>query len=305
MDSTNQTLAAEFILLGFSKDLKTNIVLFMVFLLIYLVSISANGLILVLVLINSSLHIPMYFFLCILSLLDLTMTSAIIPKLLVDLISVQRIISLIGCRTQLYFVLLVGGTECLLLALMAYDRYVAICRPLHYPIVMRWSNCFRLTALVWILTFIILILPSIGKPPKLCYPNQINHFMCEALAVTQLSCENTHSSEVIVITCFLVLFIPFLFIIASYICILTSILKMKSTRSAKAFSTCTSHVTVVVLFYGTSVVMYFGPSSDYSTKYGKYFSVLTNIICPTLNPLIYCLHNKEMKEAQRKLFSRE
>ncbi|XP_075125752.1 olfactory receptor 5AR1-like [Leptodactylus fuscus] len=305
MDTSNQTLATEFILLGFSKDLMTNLVLFVVFLLIYLVCLNANGLILYLVLTNTKLQTPMYFFLCILSFMDLSITSSIMPKLLVDLVSPSRLISLAACRAQLYIILLMGGAECLLLALMSYDRYVAICRPLHYQVLMRWSNCYRMTALVWVFCFMIFIIPLIQRPLRLCYPNQINHFMCEVLAVTQLHCADVNSSEVlIVIICFIALFIPFLFIIASYICILTTAVKMRSTKRAKAFSTCTSHVTVVVLFYGTSAVMYFGPSSRYSTNYGKYFSVLTNIICPTLNPLIYCLHNKDVKEAQKKLVSK-
>ncbi|XP_075717810.1 olfactory receptor-like protein OLF3 [Rhinoderma darwinii] len=303
MDTKNQTLATEFILLGFSKDLKTNILLFMLFLLIYLVSINANGLILCLILINTNLHIPMYFFLCILSVMDLCIISTVIPKLLIDLISGGRLISLVACTAQFYIILLMGGTECLLLSLMAYDRYVAICRPLHYPVLMRWSNCYRMTALVWILSFMIFILPSFGNPIKLCYPNQINHFMCEVLAVIQLACDDINSNEVsMVITCFVALFLPFLFILFSYICILSSVLKIRSAGRAKAFSTCTSHVTVVVLFFGTAIVMYFGPSSEYSTNYGKYFSLFSNVICPTLNPLIYCLNNKEVKEAQRKIF---
>ncbi|XP_069830407.1 olfactory receptor 10AG1-like [Dendropsophus ebraccatus] len=305
MDPKNRTLAIELILLGFSKDLKTNLLLFVIFLLIYLVSLNANCLILFLVLSSKNLHMPMYFFLCILSCMDLCITSSVIPRFLVDLISGRRIISLAACTVQFYIILLMGGTECLLLTLMAYDRYVAICRPLHYPVLMRWSNCYRMTASAWILGFVIFILPSFGNPVRLCYPNQINHFMCEVLAVIQLACEDINSSDVsIQLTCFIALFVPFLLIIVSYICILCSILKIKSAGRAKAFSTCSSHVTVVVLFFGTAVVMYFRPSSKYSTNYGKYFSLFSNVICPTLNPLIYCLNNKDVKEAQRKMFSR-
>ncbi|XP_069830412.1 olfactory receptor 2D2-like [Dendropsophus ebraccatus] len=307
MDVKNRTLATEFILLGFSKDLKTNILLFVIFFFIYLVSVNANCLIFCLIVINKNLHIPMYYFLCILSIMDLFITSSSIPKLLEDLISSQRIISLAACTAQFYITLLMAGTECLLLALMAYDRYVAICRPLHYPVLMRWSNCYRMTASVWILSFMIFILPYIEKPIKLCYPNQVNHFMCEALVVHQLACEDTHASDILIaisIACFLALFVPFLLIIVSYASILASVLKMRSAGRSKAFSTCSSHVMVVVLFYGTSVIMYLGASSKYSENYGKYFTLLTNVICPTLNPLIYCLNNKDVKEAQKKIFSK-
>ncbi|XP_069830411.1 olfactory receptor 2K2-like [Dendropsophus ebraccatus] len=282
MEGQNLTLVTEVTLLGFSKDLSTNIMLFAIFFLM-LNDLKGNDV----------------------KILDLFIASAILPKLLVDLISGQRTISLAACSAQFYIILLTGGFECLLLALMGYDRYVAICRPLHYPILMRWSNCYRITAFVWILSFIIFILPPVGKPARLCYPNTINHFMCEALAITQLACEDINSSQVIiVVTSFLALFLPFLFILVTYICILFSVLNMRSAKRSKAFSTCTSHITVVVLFYGTSVLLYFRPSSKYSTNYGKYFSLLTNVICPTLNPLIYCLNNKDIKEAQRKLFSK-
>ncbi|XP_069830409.1 olfactory receptor 5AR1-like [Dendropsophus ebraccatus] len=303
MDTQNRTVATELILLGFSNDLNTNLLLFVIFLLIYSICLIANCLILFLVISNSTLHIPMYYFFCMLSVLDLCMTSSVLPKLLVDLISGQRIISLAACTAQFYIILLLAGFEFLLLALMAYDRYVAICRPLHYSVLMRWNNCYRMTALVCILTFIIFGLPCFGSPVNLCYPNQINHFMCEVMGVTQVSCGDIYSKEVkIVIACFLALFLPFSFIMVSYACILSAVLKLRSASQAKAFSTCSSHVMVVLLFYGTSVIMYFGPTTKYSTTYGKYFSLLSNIICPTLNPIIYCLNNKDVKEAQRKFF---
>ncbi|KAG8549026.1 hypothetical protein GDO81_023051, partial [Engystomops pustulosus] len=214
-----------FVLLGFSNDVKTNLVLFVIFLFLYLVSINANGLILCLILIDTNLHIPMFFFFCVLSLMDLCLTSTILPRFLVDLVSGQRIISLAACTVQFYIIILLVGTECLLLALMAYDRFVAICRPLHYPIVMRWSNCHRMTALVWILSFVIFILPTFARSVPLCYPNQINHFMCEVIAVLQLACSDIHYSVLLMlITCFIALFLPFLFILASYILILLSVL---------------------------------------------------------------------------------
>ncbi|KAG8549030.1 hypothetical protein GDO81_023054 [Engystomops pustulosus] len=300
MNPRNRTLATEFVLLGFAKDLKTNVVLFVVFLVLYLVSINANGLILCLILINTNLHVPMYFFLCILSFLDLGVTSTTIPRLLVDLISGQRIISLAACSAQFYILVLISATECLLLALMAYDRYVAICRPLHYPVLMRWSKCYWMTGVVGMLGVAPLMF---GRSVPFCYPNQIHHFMCEGLAVLQLACGDTRYNEImILIICFTFLLLPFLFIIASYIRILFSVLKVKSAGRAKTFSTCSTHVMVVTLYYGIAIVMYFRPPSKFSANYGKYFSLFSVVICPTLNPLIYSLNNKDVKEAQRKVF---
>ncbi|XP_069830410.1 olfactory receptor 13F1-like [Dendropsophus ebraccatus] len=187
--------------------------------------------------------------------------------LLAGLVPGQRIISLATCAFQIYIILLLGGFESLHITLMAYDRYVAICRPLHYPVLMRWSNCYRMTASVWIITIMLFGLPSIDRPLRLCYPNQANHFMCDPLVIAQLS-----------------------------------LLKIKSAGRSKAFSTCSSHVMVVVLFYGPAFAMLFAAMSQYSyySYYEKYFTLLTNVICPTLNPLIYCLNNKDIKEAQRK-----
>ncbi|XP_075717781.1 olfactory receptor-like protein OLF3 [Rhinoderma darwinii] len=301
----NRTLAAEFILLGFSKDLTVNIFLFVLFLVLYLVTVFGNILIMSLILATRHLHTPMYFFLCVLSLVDLSMSTSVVPRLLMDLFSSQRSISLGACAIQFYNILLMSGTECLLLALMAYDRYIAICLPLHYVVLMRWSICYSLTALVWIMSFIIFIIPAVLMPMDLCYPNQINHFMCEVLAVIQLACDDIILSEIVMfVTCFIALFLPFVFIIVSYVCIISSVLKIHSTGRSKAFSTCTSHITVVILFYGPAMIVYFGPSSQYSTNQGKYLSLFSYIICPSLNPLIYSLNNKDVKDTSRKLFVR-
>ncbi|KAG9468273.1 hypothetical protein GDO78_023112 [Eleutherodactylus coqui] len=300
----NRTLATEFILLGFSRDLTVNIFLFLLFLVIYLVTVIGNVLIMSLIVTTANLHIPMYFFLCILSLVDLCVSTSIVPRLLADLLSSHKLISLGACFTQLYILLLMSGTESLLLMLMAYDRYIAICRPLHYPVLMRRSICYCLTGLLWIISFMVFILPALLMPIDLCYPNHINHFMCEVLAVMQLACDIIYLNELVMfVTTFIALFLPFVFIIVSYACIVSLALKIHSTGRSKAFSTCTSHIIVVILFYGTAIIVYFGASSQYSTNQGKYFS-LSFIICPLLNPLIYSLNNKEVKNANRKLILR-
>ncbi|XP_056419439.1 olfactory receptor 2K2-like [Hyla sarda] len=291
----NRTIATELILLGFSYDPSVNRVLFVLFFVIYVVTIVTNNLIIGIILTSADLHTPMYCFLAILSFMDLCISTTVVPRLLTDLISTQRSITLGACALQFYTSLLLGGTECLLLAFMAYDRYVAICRPLRYPVLMRWSICYRLTAIPWILSFFAFVFPSFFMPIDLCYPNQVNHFMCEIMAVTKLSCIH------VLLICFLCLFIPFVFIIVSYACIISSVLKIQSAGRSKAFSTCTFHISVVVLFFGTGMTMYFGSSSAYSTNQGKYFSVFFNIICPMLNPLIYSLNNKDVKVKMKKM----
>ncbi|KAM3931050.1 olfactory receptor 5AR1-like [Leptodactylus fuscus] len=251
------------------------------------------------------LHIPMYYFLCILSFLDLSYSSTVMPKLLADLLSSNHSISIGACALQLCLILLFGGTECLLLAVMAYDRYLAICRPLHYPVLMRWSICYWLTAFVGLLGFIIFVLPSLLMPVPLCYPNQVNHFMCEVLAVLKLACDKIYMSELVIFySSFISLFLPFLFIIISYTCIIASVLKIRSAGRLKAFSTCTSHISVVVLFFGTGMTMYFGPSSMYSSNQEKYISVFYVILTPMLNPIIYSLNNRDVKVTFRKVLSK-
>ncbi|XP_068089310.1 olfactory receptor 5AR1-like [Hyperolius riggenbachi] len=292
----NQTLVTEIILIGFTRDPTINAVLFIVFLIIYVVTLSGNGLIICIILTRPHLHVPMYYFLCMLSFFDLSYSSTAVPRLLMDLFSTDRIISISACVIQIYVILLLEGCECILLAVMAYDRYIAICQPLHYPVLMRWSICHRLTAMIFISSFMMCIFPSIFTPVVLC-GNKINHFMCEILALLTLACESTSSNEDVIFSIsFLSLFLPFLLIIISYICILSSVLKIQSAGRAKAFSTCSSHLAVVGLYFGTVMLMYFGPASQYSTNQEKYSSIFYVIISPLLNPLIYGLNNREIKE---------
>ncbi|XP_072000330.1 olfactory receptor 5V1-like [Engystomops pustulosus] len=304
MEIENQTVITEVILLGFSKDLKINIALFLLFLVIYFITIIVNFCIICVITRNPRLHVPMYFFLCNLSFIDICYSSTAVPKMLVDLLSVQRSISNLACGVQLYIVLFMGGTECQLLVLMAYDRYIAICRPLHYQVVMRWSVCHRLTAFVWICSFVIYILPSLSMPMTLCNRDQINHFMCELLAVIKLSCGDIYLNELVIFCIsFISLLLPFSFIIISYLCIISSALKIRTGGRSKAFSTCSSHIIVVALYFGTGMVTYFGPSSLYSSNQEKYISIFYVVICPMLNPLIYSMNNREVKKSLRNLFT--
>lgn len=171
---------------------------------------------------------------------------------------------------------------------MAYDRYVAICNPLYYSIVMRWRTCLWLSSFVWILSFLISVVPSLLMPMRVCNPNQVNHFMCEIIAVITLLCDNIYTNQLVIFSIsFFTLLLPFMLIICSYVCIISSILIIHSVERSKTFSICTSHITVVILFYGTAMVMHFGPSSQYSTDQEKYISVFYVIVIPMLNPLIY------------------
>ncbi|KAM5165062.1 olfactory receptor 2D3-like [Mantella aurantiaca] len=297
MNRRNLTIDTELILLGFSDVLRTSIFLFFLFSMIYIVTIFGNCFIICVVFINARLHTPMYFFLSVLSFVDLCNISSAVPKLLMDLFSGHWTISFAACATQVYVVLLIGAIECLLLAVMAYDRYLAICRPLHYMVLMKWSVCYGLTAFVCIFSFAIVFIPSLAMPLTLCYPNIINHFMCEVLVVIKLACQDTSDNEIVIFAMsFLSLFFPFILILVSYTCIISTVLKIRTTGRSKAFSTCSSHITVVVLYFGTGMVTYLGPSSDVSSSQEKYVSIFYVIISPMLNPLIYSLNNREVKK---------
>ncbi|KAM9316352.1 olfactory receptor 2A12-like [Gastrophryne carolinensis] len=304
MDFRNQTIITEIILFGFTRNPTINAFLFILFFIIYLVTVLGNALIIGTILLNYHLHIPMYYFLCMLSIFDLSYSSTAVPRLLSDLFSSERTISTAACTVQIYVILLLEGCECLLLAIMAYDRYVAICQPLHYPILMRWRICYKLTTMMFILGFMMCIFPSIFMRISLC-SNQINHFMCEVLAVLKLACDSTSSNEAVIFSIsFMTLLIPFVLIIISYICILSTVFKIQSAGRAKAFSTCSSHLTVVGLYFGTVMLMYFGPPSHYSTDQEKYSSIFYVIVSPMLNPLIYSLNNMEVKNTVKKLLSK-
>ncbi|KAM6217012.1 olfactory receptor 2A12-like [Rhynchocyon petersi] len=302
----NQSWVSEFVLLGFSSDPTSNSILFFAFLLLYLTSVLSNGFIVTLICLDSHLHTPMYFFLCVLSLLDMGYVTTTMPQMLVHLLNHSQTISFAGCWMQMYVFGALGLSECIIFVIMAYDRYVAICYPLRYTIILNWGLCTQLAAgtcacgffFSLIHTFLTMRLPY-------CGPNIVNHYFCEGPSVRSLACMDTHLIEMVdlVISVFMVA-IPLSLILASYIRIVLAILKIKSTSGRfKAFSTCASHLTVVTFFYAPATYIYMRPNSSYSPEYDKRISLFYNVFTALLNPVVYSLRNKDMKGAFLKVFN--
>ncbi|KAM8953310.1 olfactory receptor 13F1-like [Pelodytes ibericus] len=306
MEDGNQTIVTEFILTGLSHNRTIQLVLFVLFLLMYTVTICGNIILICVVISSPHMHTPMYYFLCHLSFLDLFYSSSTVPKLLTDLIIIGGgRISYIGCLFQMNVSLFLGETECILLAVMAYDRYVAICFPLRYMVIMSWTRCKNICVCVWLGSFVCSILPTVSNQLAICNGNTINHFLCELIALLKLVCGDASFDQAqIIFGSLFTLVAPFAFILASYICIVISIIKMSSVDGrTKAFSTCASHLTVVFMFYGTSMSMYLGPTK-YASQRHKFVSVFYVIVTPMLNPLIYSLRNNEVKGAFIKLLNK-
>ncbi|XP_072284832.1 olfactory receptor 5AR1-like [Pyxicephalus adspersus] len=303
LGSLNHTFAGKFFLLGLPNIFDLQVVFFLLLLIVYIMTITGNLLLIFMVRLTPRLQTPMYFFLCNLSIIDICFTSTVVPKILVNTISLDRSISLLGCATQLYFHLVLGGAECLILAVMAFDRYNAICKPLQYNLIMHNKLCLYLAAGSWTLSFLIaVILTLLAFQLPYCKGNQINHFFCEMPPLLHLSCANIWLSEIIEYTAVvLVTGGSVLLILVSYLFILMTILNINSTKQRqKAFSTCASHLAVVFLFYGTILFMHLRPPSSYSPEQDRVVSILYTVVTPVLNPLIYSVRNKEIKGAIKK-----
>ncbi|XP_074838779.1 olfactory receptor 5AP2-like [Carettochelys insculpta] len=295
----NQTVT-EFILLGFGNLPEWQILFFLLFLVIYVLTVMANLLIVSLVLVDQHLHTPMYYFLWNLSSLEIGCSSAILPRLLASLWTGDRSISVTGCLVQLYWFGFLVTAECRLLAAMSYDRYLAICQPLHYAILMSGRLCVQLVAGFLLTSFLILTtLVSLMSKLAFCGPNEIDHFFCDLMPVIKLSCSNTSLiTLVILIFSSIDTVPPFLLTLISYFCIISTILRIPSTAGKKkAFSTCSSHLIVVMLFYGILITVYMLPNASALIAPNKVFSVFYTVLTPLLNPLIYSLRNKDVKEA--------
>ncbi|XP_067388428.1 putative olfactory receptor 10D4 [Emydura macquarii macquarii] len=299
---TNHTVVSEFILLGIPNTKGQETILFFGFLAFYLCTLLGNLLILSAILGDSLLHTPMYFFLCNLSMVDLGLASISTPKLLVDLWAKSRTISLGGCMSQVFFYQFLGCTEELLCTVMAFDRYVAICHPLRYLIIMNWRVCAILAAGTWISSsFHATILTSLTFTLPYCGPNVIDFYFCDIFPVVKLACTGTYIIETVTFTnTGVVAMTCFFLILVSYVCIVYSILKMNSAEGRrKAASTCTSHLTVVTLFFGPCALVYMQPRQ--SKVLVTAVQLFGYVATPVLNPVIYTLRNKEVKGALRKL----
>ncbi|XP_071972430.1 olfactory receptor 5AP2-like [Engystomops pustulosus] len=307
MGHLNQTTVKSFILLGLSSIPHLQAIYFLLFLIIYTITLSGNVLLIAVVRVNSHLHTPMYFFLSNLSVIDICFSSTIVPKLLVNTLSQDKSISFLGCASQMYFSLALGATECITLAVMAYDRYVAICNPLRYQIIIHKKLCVCLVVFSWTVSFLNAIIhAALTFKLPYCKSHHVNHFFCEMPPLFKLSCRDTLFNEVAVyISGGIIALCSFLLTLVSYVRIITSILKIRSSQGRhKAFSTCASHLTVVSLYYGTIMFMYLRPRHSYSPERDRVISILYTVVTPMLNPIIYSIRNKDVKGTLRKKFSR-
>ncbi|KAG3285073.1 putative olfactory receptor 5AK3 [Ictidomys tridecemlineatus] len=303
MEQNNSTEVTEFILLGFAGQHKSRHILFIVFLVIYVVTLVGNVGMILLIKIHSSLHTPMYFFLQHLAIIDLCYTSAITPKMLQNFIGIKQSISFVGCLVQLLVYGTFATSDCYILAAMAVDRYVAICNPLHYPVVMSQRLRIQLLLGSYFMGFLnASVNTGFTFSLNFCKSNAINHFFCDVPPILALSCSSIHVS-IMVLTVFVGFNLTFtvLVVIFSYTCILAAILRISSAAGRKkAFSTCASHLTAVTIFYGTLSYMYLHHHTSESQEQEKVSSVFYGIIIPMLNPLIYSLRNQDVMEAIRK-----
>lgn len=300
MSACNPTNEPEFMLVGLTDSKEIQLVLSVLFLLIYMLTVLGNiGMILIIHL-DVQLHTPMYFFLTHLSFLDLSYSTVITPKTLQNTLTSIKNISFMGCFTQLYFFVLLAASECFILSSMAYDRYVAICNPLHYPVIMSPRRSYTLITVSYMIGVLdssvtVFCLSTLD----FCNSKVIHHFFCDTFPILALSCSDTYNAEAtIFVLAGSTLLLSLITISASYVSILSTILKINSSSGKhKAFSTCASHLIGVTVFYGTMIFTYLKPSTSYSLGKDQVASVFYTIVIPMLNPLIYSLRNKEVKSA--------
>ncbi|XP_075409388.1 olfactory receptor 2AP1-like [Tenrec ecaudatus] len=303
----NQTSVTEFILLGLIENDDFQALLFLFLLLTYVSSIMGNLTIIILTLLDYRLQSPMYFFLRNFSFLEISFTSVCIPKVLVNIGTGDKTISFAGCFTQYFFAFLLGATEFYLLAAMSYDRYVAICRPLHYTTIMSRRLCIHLVLCCWFSGFIVVIVPHIMiLQLPFCASNIINHYCCDYTSLLRLSCSDTQIIEMInFLLAAVTLIITLVLVIVSYTSIIRTILRIPcGQQRKKAFSTCSSHMIVVSLSYGSCLVMYMNPSAEDAAILNKGVAVLNTSVAPLLNPFIYSLRNQQVKVAFKDMVSR-
>ncbi|XP_052021243.1 olfactory receptor 6C74-like [Apodemus sylvaticus] len=296
----NHTRVTFFIIAGLTNDPQWKVVLFIFLLLTYLLSITGNLTIITLTLVDTHLKTPMYFFLRNFSFLEFSYTTTCIPKLLVTMATGDKTISYANCLTQVFFAFLFGASEFYLLAAMSYDRYVAICKPLHYMTIMNTKVCVQLVLSCWLAGFFVIFPPLLlGLNLDFCASNILDHFYCDTTPLLQLSCTDTRLLETMgFVSALVTLLLTLVMVIISYIYIAMTILKIPSTsQRKKAFSTCSSHMIVISLSYGSCIFMYVKPSVKQRVSISKGISVLNTSVAPLLNPFIYTLRNQQVKKA--------
>ncbi|XP_075696532.1 olfactory receptor 5G9-like [Rhinoderma darwinii] len=306
MDRRNYTRVSEFILTGLSDVPEFQILIFIVFLIIYITTLLGNLSIIFAYMLSTNLHTPMYFFLAHFSLLDICYISVNVPKMLANFLAEHKTISFYGCVVQVYTFGVCGGTECYVLATMAYDRYNAICHPLLYSVIMKRSVCLKLIVgsyLVGSTNSLIHTVITFTLP--FCGPNTINHIFCDIPPIVQLACADTRINQIVIfVTSVCVVVVSFILIVISYTYIIAAIISLYSTSGRrKAFSTCTSHFTVVTIFYGSVMFMYLKPESK-ASNLDRLVAVMYAVIAPLLNPFIYSLRNNDVKRALIKVYNK-
>ncbi|XP_045872976.1 olfactory receptor 2AG1-like [Meles meles] len=307
MEYWNSTLGTGFILMGILNDSGSPELLCATITVLYMLALTSNGLLLLVITTDSQLHVPMYFLLRQLSLMDLLFTSVVTPKAVMDFLLNENTISFGGCALQMFLALMLGGAEDLLLAFMAYDRYVAICHPLNYMVFMRPKVCWFMVATAWVLASLSAIVYTVYTMHyPFCMSRKIRHLLCEIPPLLKLACADTSSYELFVYVMSVTFLIPPLFIIiSSYALILCTVFWMPSREGKqKALVTCSSHLMVVGMFYGAATFMYVLPSSLHSPKQDNIISLFYTVVTPALNPLIYCLRNKEVLRALKRVLGK-
>ncbi|XP_004462979.1 olfactory receptor 2T8-like [Dasypus novemcinctus] len=299
----NRNNTTDFILLGLFNHTRVHFFLFVMMLAIVFISLLVNALMILLIHQDHRLHIPMYFLLSQLSLMDLMLVCTIVPKMAADYLTGNKFISLAGCGLQIFLFLTMDGGESFLLAAMSYDRYVAVCHPLRYPVLMSWQLCLRMILGCWFLGAIDGLMQALATLSfPFCKSREIDHFFCEPPTLLRLACADSSVFEyAMYICCVLMILVPFSLILTSYGLILAAVLHMRSTEARKkAFATCSSHFAVVGLFYGATTFIYMRPKSYRSANHDKIVSTFYTIFTPALNPLIYSLRNNDVKGAWTK-----
>ncbi|XP_037671240.1 olfactory receptor 1F1-like [Choloepus didactylus] len=308
MNGANQSRVSEFLLLGLSRQPQQQQLLFLLFLIMYVATVLGNLLIVLAISADSCLHTPMYFFLSTLSFTDICFSSTTVPKMLANHILGIQTISFPGCLTQMYFLFEFTDMDNFFLAVMAYDRFVALCHPLHYSTEMTHQLCVLLVIGSWVTANLNVLLHTLLMAQLVfCADNVIPHFFCDITPLLKLSCSDTHLNEMMILTeGALMMVTPSVCILTSYIHITDAVLRVPSTDGKwKAFSTCGSHLAVVSLFYGTIFAVYFSPSSSHSAEKDTVATVLYTVVTPMLNPFIYSLRNRALKGALRKVTGRK